>query len=152
MKNMPDTFSIDIVYKYLLSKRFYTVSGPFLPPPKKESVNIHRGNIFLLEVLSMLASTQIKTVKPPYKKPSISDRSSFLRRRSVKFQFVWKNWVTTFPWPGYFKGMLAYVIHPQNTKNPSCVCARYVCFHMCCTLESTHARKELFLEQAFPRN
>ena len=24
--------------------------------------------------------------------------------------------------------------------------------HMCCTLESTHSRKELFLEQAFPRN
>ena len=24
--------------------------------------------------------------------------------------------------------------------------------HVCCTLESTHSRKELFLEQAFPRN
>ena len=24
--------------------------------------------------------------------------------------------------------------------------------HMCCTLELTHSRKELFLEQAFPRN
>ena len=34
---------------------------------------------------------QIKTVKPPDKKPSISDRYSFLRRRSVKFQFVWQK-------------------------------------------------------------
>ena len=67
---------------------------------------------------------QIKTVKPPDKKPGISDRSSFLRRRSRRFQFVWPNCVTTFPWPGCFKSMLAYVIHPQNTKNPSCVCSR----------------------------
>ena len=59
---------------------------------------------------------QIKTVKPPDKKPGISDRSSFLRRRSV-----WQNCVTTFPRPGCFKSMLTYVIHPQNTKNPSCV-------------------------------
>ena len=36
----------------------------------------------------MLASPQIKTVKPPYKKRGISDRSSFLHRRTVKFQFV----------------------------------------------------------------
>ena len=39
----------------------------------------------------MLASPQIKTVKPADKKPDISDRSSFLRRRSVKFQFVWQK-------------------------------------------------------------
>ena len=49
---------------------------------------MHRWNIFLIEALSMLASPQIKTVKPPDKKPGISDRSSFLRRRSVKFHFV----------------------------------------------------------------
>ena len=36
---------------------------------------------------------QIKTVKLPDKKPAISDKSSFLRRRSVKFQFVWPNCV-----------------------------------------------------------
>ena len=39
----------------------------------------------------MLASPQIKAVKPPYKKPSISERSSFLLRRSVKFQFIWQK-------------------------------------------------------------
>ena len=49
---------------------------------------MHRWNIFLIEALSMLASPQIKTVKPTDKKPSISDRSSFLLRRSVKFQFL----------------------------------------------------------------
>ena len=41
-----------------------------------------------MEALSMPASLLIKTVKSPDKKPGISDRSSFLRRRSVKFQFV----------------------------------------------------------------
>ena len=41
-----------------------------------------------MQALSMLASLLIKTVKSPDKKPGISDRSSFLRRRSVKFQFV----------------------------------------------------------------
>ena len=49
---------------------------------------MHRWNIFLIKVLSMLASPQIKTVKPPDKKPGISDRSSLLRRRSVKIQFL----------------------------------------------------------------
>ena len=40
----------------------------------------------------MLASPQIKTVKLPDEKPGISDRSSSLRRRKVKFQFVWQKW------------------------------------------------------------
>ena len=35
----------------------------------------------------MLVSPQIKTVKPPGKKPGISDKSSFLRRRSVNDSF-----------------------------------------------------------------
>ena len=39
----------------------------------------------------MLASPQIKTVKPPDKKPGFSDRLSFLPRCSVKFQFVWQK-------------------------------------------------------------
>ena len=85
---------------------------------------MHKTNIFLvIEALSMLVSAQIKTVKPPDKKPGISDRSSFLRRRSVDDSFG-RNCVTKFPCPGCFKSMLAYVIHPQNTKNPSCVCSR----------------------------
>ena len=111
--------SLSHVYKYFLSKQwFYTVSGTFL---QINSANMLRWNICVVEALSMLTSLQIKTVKPPDKKPGISDRSSSLRRRRVKFQFVWQNCVTTFPCSGCFKSMLAYVIHPQNTKNPSCV-------------------------------
>ena len=42
--------------------------------------------------------------KPSNKKPGISVRSSFLHRRSFKFQFVWQNdCVTTFPSPGCLK-------------------------------------------------
>ena len=53
---------------------------------------MHSCNIFLIEALSMLASPQIKTVKPPDEKPgTCSDRSSFLHRRVVKFQFVWQK-------------------------------------------------------------
>ena len=52
---------------------------------------MHRWNIFPKEVLSMLASHQITTVKSPNKKPGISDRSSILHQRSVKFQFVWQK-------------------------------------------------------------
>ena len=39
----------------------------------------------------MLASPQTKMVKTPDKKPGISDRSSFLCRCGVKFQFVWQK-------------------------------------------------------------
>ena len=48
----------------------------------------------------MLASPQIKTVKPPEKKPGISEWSSFLRRRSVKFQFVWQKLCCNIPLAG----------------------------------------------------
>ena len=82
-------------------------------------------NIFLIQGLNMLASPQIQTVKPADKKSGISDKSSFMRRRSVKFQFVWQNCVTTFPWPGCFKSMLACLFHPQNTKNPFMCLALY---------------------------
>ena len=43
---------------------------------------------------------------------------------ALKFSSFGRNCVATFPWPDCFKSMLAYVIHPQNTKNPSCVGAR----------------------------
>ena len=33
-----------------------------------------------------------------------------------------RNCATTFPWPGCFKIMLAYMLHPENTKNSLCVC------------------------------
>ena len=40
---------------------------------------------------------------------------------ALNFSSFGRNCVTTFLRPGFFKSMLAYVIHPQNTKNPSCV-------------------------------
>ena len=90
MKNMPDTFSID--YACLQISPFetviYNVSRPFL---QIKSANRHKRNIFLIELLSMLASPQTRTIKTHNKKPGISDRSSFLRRHSFKFQFVWQK-------------------------------------------------------------
>ena len=50
-----------------------------------KSANILGWNIFLIQGLSMLTSPQIQTVKPPDKNPSVSDKSSFMRRRSVRF-------------------------------------------------------------------
>ena len=59
--------SLSCVYKHLLSKRwFYTVSGTFL---QIISGNMLSWNIFLIKAASMLASTQIKIVKPPDEKP-----------------------------------------------------------------------------------
>ena len=123
MTNMPDTFSID--YACLQISPFetviYNVSRPFL---QIKSANRHKRNIFLIESLSTLAWPQTKTVKRLDKKPGISDRSSFLRRRSVKFHFVWQKLCYNIPPAGCFKSMLAYVIHPQNTKNHTFVSAR----------------------------
>ena len=100
---------------------FYTVFGPFL---KIKSANMHRWNIFPIKAVSMLAWPQILTGNLPIKRQAFP-KGRFLRWRSCKFQFVWQNdCITTFPWPGCFKTMLAYVIHPQNTKNSSCVGAR----------------------------
>ena len=116
---MPDTFSID----FACSKQwFYTVSGTFL---QIKSVNMHRWNIFLIEALSMLASPQIKTVKPPDKKPGISDRSSFLRRRSVKFQFVWQKRCYNINPAGLLQKHVGLRdSSAKNAKIPFCVCAR----------------------------
>ena len=81
--------SIMRIYKYLLSKQwFYTVSVPCL---QIKSANMHRWNMLLIEALSMLASPQIKMIKPPDKKPGISDRLFFLCWCSVEFQFVWQK-------------------------------------------------------------
>ena len=49
----------------------------------------------------MLASPQIKTVKPPNKKPGISDRSFFFCVGiALNFSSFGRNCVTTFPLPG----------------------------------------------------
>ena len=83
MKNMPDTFSID--FACLQISRFETVI-----------------------LYSFWDIPQIKTVKPPDKKPSISDRYSFLRRRSVKFQFVLQKRYYNIPLAELLQSMLTH--------------------------------------------
>ena len=126
MKNMPDMFSIDIAYlqispfKELILYSFWAIT------PKKKLANIQRWDIFLIEVLSMLASPQIKTVKPPYKKPSISERSSFLHRRSVKIQFVWQKLSYHILLVGLLQRQVG--LHDSSKKyQKSFVCLRKMC-------------------------
>ena len=120
MKNMPDTFSIYFArYKYLLSKQwFYTVSRPFL---QIISANMHRWNIFLLiELLSMLASPQISP------QPGISDRSSFLCWRSVKFQFVCQKLCYIIPLAGLLQKHVG-LRDSSSEYQKSFVCWRKMC-------------------------
>ena len=79
---MPDTFSIDFACLQISSL---------------ETVILYS---FWDIPANMLFSPQIKTVKPPYKKPGISDRESFLHRRSVKFHFVWQKRCHNIPLAG----------------------------------------------------
>ena len=76
-----------------------------------------------MAALSMLGAPRLKRFNLPIKKPGISDRSSLLRRRSIKFQFAWQKRCYNIPLAELlqFKSMLAYVIFPQNAKIPSCV-------------------------------
>ena len=63
--------SISGVYKHLLLREwFYTVTRTFL---QTELANMHSWIIFLIKAASMLTSTQIKMVRPPDKKPGISN-------------------------------------------------------------------------------
>ena len=124
MKNMPDTFIIYFASCLRISKQwFYTVSGPFL---QIKSANMHRWNIFLIEALSMLASPQIKTVKPPDKKPGISDKSSFFRRRSFQFQFVWQKLCYNIPLAGLLKKPVG-LPDSSSEYEKSFVCWREMC-------------------------
>ena len=114
---MPDT-SISRVYKYLLSEQwFYTVSGTFL---QTKSANMLGWNIFLIQGLSMLASPQIQTVKLPDKKPGISDKSSTMRRRSVKFQLVWqmlqKHVGSRDSYPKYQKSFVCLALYYESVR------------------------------------
>ena len=114
---MPDT-SISRVYKYLLSEQwFYTVSGTFL---QTKSANMLGWNIFLIQGLSMPASPQIQTVKLPDKKPGISDKSSTMRRRSVKFQLVWqmlqKHVGSRDSYPKYQKSFVCLALYYESVR------------------------------------
>ena len=88
---------------------------------------MHNGNIFLIEVLSMLTSPQFKTVKPPNKKPgSCSDRSSFLRRCTVKFQFVWQKLFYNIPLAGLLQKHVG-LLDSSAKYQKSSVCLRKMC-------------------------
>ena len=124
MKNMPDTLSIYFAclqispFETVILYRFWAF------PPNKIGKHAQVKHFPNRSTKHARFTTDLNG-KPPDKKPGISDRSSFLRWRNFKFQFVWQNdCVTTFPWPGCFKSMLVYVIHPPNTKNSSCIGAR----------------------------
>ena len=96
--------SITSVYKYLLSKQwFYNVFRPFL---QIKSANRHKRNIFLIKSLSMLASPQTKTVKPPDKGQAFPTGRLFCVGVALNFNSFGRNCVTTFPWLGYFKSIL----------------------------------------------
>ena len=101
MKNMPDTFSIDFACLQI---------SPF------ETVILY----------SFWDIPQIKTVKPPDKKPSISDRYSFLHRRSVKFQFVWQKQCYNIPLAELLQKHVE--LHDSSAKcQNSFVCLRKMC-------------------------
>ena len=63
----------------------------------------------------MLVSPRIKTVKPPDKKPgTCSDRSSFLHRRIVKFQFVWQKQCYNIPLAGLLQKLVGLLSRQSN--------------------------------------
>ena len=123
MKKMPDTFSIDCAclqispFETVILYSFWAFIQ--IKSPKKQS-----WNIFLIAALSMLASPQIKTANLPIKREAFLTGRLFCIGVPLNFNSFARNCVSTFPWPGCFKSMLAYLIYPQNTKNPSCVCAK----------------------------
>ena len=62
----------------------------------------------------------------PHKKPNISDPGCLSPSLSFNFHFFGRNCVTTFPWPGCFKSMLAYVYWWQAQSSFSCRSATYM--------------------------
>ena len=74
----------------------------------------------------MTASPHIKMVKPPDKKPGISDRSSFLRWCSVKFQFVLQKLCYSIPLAGLLQKHVG--LRDSAAKyQKSFVCLRKMC-------------------------
>ena len=123
MKNMADTFSID--FACLQISPFETVT--LYAASGHRQIDMHSWNIFLIEALSMLASPRIKTVKPPDKKPgTCSDRSSFLHRRIVKFQFVWQKQCYNISLAGLLQKHVG-LLDSSAKYQKSFVCLRKMC-------------------------
>ena len=126
MKNMPDTFSID--FECLQISPFETVTlysfWAFLQikSPNKRAQLEHIPNRS-----TKLASPRIKTVKPPDKKPgTCSDRSSFLHRCVVKFQFVWQKLCCNISLAGLLQKYVG-LLDSSAKYQKSFVCLRKMC-------------------------
>ena len=72
----------------------------------------------------MLTSPQTRTIKLTIKSQAFLTGRLFCIGLALNFDSFGRNCVTTFPQPGCFESMLAYMIYPQNAKNHFCVCTR----------------------------
>ena len=121
---MPDTFSIDFACLQISSfEKVILYSFWDIPPVKigKHAQVKHFPN----PSAKRARLPQIKTVKLPDKKPGISDRSSFLRRRSVKFLVrLAESVLQNSPGRAASKATWLHYSSSGYTKNCSCVCAR----------------------------
>ena len=121
MKNMPDTFSVyftSLQISPFETVILYSLARPFL---QIISANMYRWNIFLLiKLLSMLASPQISP------QPGISDRSSFLCWRTVKFQFVCQKLCYIIPLAGLLRKHVG-LRDSSSEYQKSFVCWRKMC-------------------------
>ena len=132
MKNKPDTFSIDFSCLQTQTSPFGTVILYNTVTTYKTFFHINRLTctvetlFFLIEAASMLASSQIKVVKPPDKKPYISDMGRLSLSLNFNFNFFGRNCVTTFSWLGCFKSMIAYVYWWQAQSSFPCRSATYM--------------------------
>ena len=123
MKNMPDTFSID--FACLQISPFETVtlySFWIFPEIKSPNKNKHAQLKHFLNRSAKhacLLHHGLKRLNLPIKSQApVPTGRLFCIGVSLNFNSFGRNSVTTFRWPGCFKSMLAYLIHPQNTKNP----------------------------------
>ena len=72
----------------------------------------------------MLASQQINTVKPPDKKPGISEGHLFCVGVALKFNSFGRN-CYSIPLAGLLQKHIGLRDSSAKCKNPWCVCARY---------------------------
>ena len=126
MKNMPDTFSID--FACLQISPFETVTlYSFWAFLQIKALNKHAQLKYFPNRSTKHASPRIKTVKPHDKKPgTCSDRSSFLLRCVVKFQFVWQKLCYNISLAGLLQKHVG-VLDSSAKCQKSFVCSRKMC-------------------------
>ena len=89
MKNMPHTFSINFTCLQITLFETGILYSFWAIPPNK--TDMHRWNIFLIAVVSMPSSPQIKMVKPPKKRQAFLTGCLFCVGVALNFQFVWQK-------------------------------------------------------------